>query len=138
MIEFSELPGLNAILNSITACLLISGFIFVRAGKVKAHKVCMVLALICAAAFLTSYLIYHYQMGATPFRGEGWIRSLYFTILISHTILAALVPPLAVITVVLAVRGRISQHRRLARFTLPIWLYVSVTGVAIYGMLYRL
>ena len=98
----------------------------------------MAAAFSLSVAFLVSYLVYHAQVGSVPFRGQGWIRPVYFSILISHTVLAALVPPLAITTLVLALRGSYVRHRRVARWTLPIWLYVSVTGVLVYWMLYVL
>lgn len=132
----AALPTLNAFLNATCALLLAMGFVLIRQRRVAAHRVCMMAAFGVSVAFLVSYLVYHAQVGSVPFRGRGWVRPVYFAILISHTVLAALVPPLAVTTVVLALRGRFRGHRRLARWTLPIWLYVSVTGVLVYAMLY--
>jgi uncharacterized membrane protein YozB (DUF420 family) len=135
-VSVAALPTLNAFLNATCALLLAMGFVLIRQRRVAAHRVCMMAAFGVSVAFLVSYLVYHAQVGSVPFRGRGWVRSVYFAILISHTVLAALVPPLAVTTVVLALRGRFRGHRRLARWTLPIWLYVSVTGVLVYAMLY--
>ena len=134
----TSLPALNAFLNGTCAILLATGWVLIRGRRVAAHRVCMGTAFAVSVAFLVSYLAYHAQVGSVAFRGQGWVRPLYFTILISHTVLAALVPPLAVTTLILALRGSYVRHRRLARWTLPIWLYVSVTGVIVYWMLYVL
>jgi uncharacterized membrane protein YozB (DUF420 family) len=138
MISFSQLPSLNAVLNSLSAILLICGFVMIRKGKVSAHKAFMVSAFVTSILFLTSYLIYHYHAGSKPFPGVGPIRAVYFTILVTHTILAAVVPFLAVITLYRAAKGNFEKHRRIARWTLPVWLYVSVTGVVVYWMLYQM
>lgn len=138
MIALTTLPALNATLNTLTALLLCTGFVFIRQKKVFPHRVCMSLSFLCSCVFLISYLIYHFNVGTTRFTGEGWLRPAYFSILLTHTILAAAVPVLAVLTIVAAIRNRIDRHRMLARITLPIWLYVSVTGVVIYWMLYHL
>ena len=134
----SLLPSLNAGLNATSALLLILGFIFIRQGAWTAHALCMCSAMGTSTLFLISYLTYHYFHGATPFPGQGWVRPVYFTILISHTVLAALVPPLAIVTLTRALRSQFDRHAKIARWTFPIWLYVSVTGVLIYGMLYRM
>ena len=133
-----DLPTLNATLNSCSAVLLIAGFACIRRQNITAHRVCMIAALVTSTAFLTSYLIYHAQVGSVHFQGQGWIRPVYFAILTSHTILAAAIVPLIVITVRRAVRREFPRHRRIARWTLPLWFYVSVTGVVIYLMLYHL
>lgn len=138
MIPVGSLPAVNATLNAISALLLLSGYLFVRRRKIAAHKACMVSAFGVSALFLLSYLYYHYYHGSTPFPGQGWVRGLYFTILISHIILAAAILPLALVTVARAWRQQFDRHVRIARWTLPIWLYVSVTGVVIYWMLYRI
>lgn len=138
MIPLAALPALNACLNAASALLLLAGFAAIRRRRVAVHRACMVIAFAVSVAFLVSYLTYHAHAGTTRFAGEGWIRPLYFTILTTHTVLAALVPPLAIGTLVLAFRGRFARHTRLARWTLPAWLYVSVTGVVIYAMLYHL
>ncbi len=138
MIPLEAHPPLNAELNATAAVLLAAGFGFIRAKRIAAHKACMLTAVTVSAVFLASYLYYHYQAGSTPFQGQGFVRTLYFTILISHTILAAVILPLVIITVTLALRGRIERHRRIARWTLPLWFYVSVTGVVIYWMLYQM
>jgi uncharacterized membrane protein YozB (DUF420 family) len=137
MIPVSSLPAVNATLNAVSALLLLSGYLFIRKRKVTAHKACMVAALLVSGLFLLSYVYYHYHHGSTPFSGQGWVRGVYFTILISHVILAAAILPLALVTVTRAWREQFARHVRIARWTLPIWLYVSVTGVAIYWMLYR-
>ena len=132
----SDLPALNALLNGSCAALLIAGYAFIRARRVTAHRACMLLALLTSALFLVSYLTYHYHAGSVRYRGTGWTRPAYFTLLITHTVLAAAVMPLALVTAGRALRGQFDRHVRLARWTLPIWLYVSVTGVVIYLMLY--
>ena len=132
------LPSLNAFLNATSAGLLVAGYCFIRQRHVYAHRVCMVSAFLVSVVFLLSYLTYHYYAGTTRFSGQGWVRPVYFTILVSHTILAALVPFLALLTLFRALREQFPRHRRLARWTLPIWLYVSVTGVIVYVMLYHL
>jgi uncharacterized membrane protein YozB (DUF420 family) len=132
------LPAVNAALNGTSALLLATGYLCIRRKKITAHKVCMLSAFGTSTLFLISYLMYHYQVGSIRFAGRGGIRMLYFAILTSHTILAAAIPPLALITVYRALRGRFDRHVRIARWTLPIWLYVSVTGVIVYWMLYHL
>jgi uncharacterized membrane protein YozB (DUF420 family) len=134
----SELPALNASLNAASAVLLSFGYVCIRRRRIAAHRVCMLLALLTSALFLASYLTYHYHAGSIPFRGTGWTRPAYFTLLISHTILAAAVVPLALVTVTRAARRRFDRHVAIARYTLPIWMYVSVTGVIIYVALYGL
>jgi len=138
LIPLSALPGINASLNSISALLLAIGYILIRRGRVAAHRFCMLSAFATSTLFLLSYLTYHFQVGSVPYEGQGWVRPLYFSILISHVILAAAIVPLALVTLVRAVRGKFERHKRIARWTLPIWLYVSVTGVIVYWMLYWL
>ncbi|MGH9339202.1 MAG: DUF420 domain-containing protein [Acidobacteriota bacterium] len=138
MLTVSDLPAVNALLNSTSALLLVVGYFFIRRRKIEFHRASMFAALVTSTLFLTSYLIYHYHIGSRPFTGQGWIRPVYFTILISHTFLAVGVLPLVLITVFRALKGSFSRHARLARWTLPIWLYVSVTGVIVYVMLYKL
>lgn len=133
-----QLPVLNATLNSACAVLLVLGWTMIRLGRVRGHAVCMATGVIVSALFLTSYLVYHYHAGSVPFRGTGPIRIAYFTILLSHTVLAAAVVPFIVLTIVRALRRDFVRHARIAQITLPIWLYVSVTGVVIYLMLYQL
>jgi len=138
LIPVSYLPSVNAVLNSLSALLLLVGYLFIRRGKVWAHRLFMLSALTASTLFLISYLTYHFQVGSVPFRGQGWIRWMYFTILISHTILAAVIVPLVLLTLFRALKGNFERHKRIARWTLPLWLYVSVTGVVVYWMLYRL
>ena len=137
MIPFESLPALNATLNGTAAVLLVAGFALIRSGARRAHAVCMGAAFTVSVAFLVSYLAYHAKAGSVRFQGEGWIRPVYFGILLTHTVLAAAVPPLALVTLTRGLRDRIPSHRRIARWTLPVWLYVSVTGVVIYAMLYH-
>ncbi|MCB9799878.1 MAG: DUF420 domain-containing protein [Candidatus Omnitrophica bacterium] len=135
--DTSQLPALNAVLNATCAVFLLMGFGFVRTGRIEAHKKCMGAALLVSVLFLVSYLYYHYYHGSTKFQGQGWIRPVYFAILISHTLLAGIIVPLACITVFRALKNQIEKHRKIARITFPLWLYVSVTGVVIYWMLYH-
>ena len=132
------LPTLNAALNGTCAALLTAGLLFIRRNNVRAHQRAMELAFGVSVLFLISYLTHHALHGSTRFPGIGWTRPLYFTILISHTILAVAIVPLAIRTLQLGLRGRFEEHTRLARWTLPLWLYVSVTGVVVYWMLYRM
>lgn len=134
----SYLPHLNAILNSTSAVLLLSGYTFIRKGNIAAHRTCQISALAVSILFLCSYLTYHFQHGATRFAGQGLARPVYFTILFTHTVLAVVIVPLVTITFVRAFRGDFVRHRRIARVTLPMWLYVSVTGVIVYLMLYQI
>jgi uncharacterized membrane protein YozB (DUF420 family) len=138
LISISELPSVNAALNSLSAVLLATGYYFIKSQRVSAHRACMLSAFACSTLFLISYLVYHFHVGSVPFKGQGWIRAVYFTILLSHTILAAAVVPLALMTLSRALKGRFPAHRRIARWTFPVWLYVSVTGVVVYVMLYKL
>ena len=131
-------PALNATLNATSAVLIVSGFLCIRAKKVGAHRAFMVAACLVTAAFFVSYLAYHAQVGSVRFAGTGWIRPVYFTVLISHTALAITIVPLVLRTLFLAARERFEAHKRLARWTFPLWLYVSVTGIVVYWMLYRL
>jgi len=137
-VPLSVLPAINALLNATSAILLTSGYLCIRARRITAHKLCMASAFVVSTLFLISYLTYHYHVGSRPFAGHGLVRPIYFTILISHTTLAVIVLPLALVTVSRALRGRFDRHVRIARWTLPIWLYVSVTGVIVYLMLYQL
>lgn len=132
------MAGLNAILNAMSAVLLILGFFAVRRRDIEAHKRFMLAAFACSVIFLISYLVYHFRVGSVKFQGTGIIRTVYFTILLTHTVLAAAVPFLASITLFRALKERFPQHRAIARWTLPIWLYVSVTGVVVYLMLYQM
>ena len=135
--DVTDLPHLNAALNGVSAILLTAGYSFIRAGQIEAHKRCMVSAFVVSALFLASYVTYHANVGSKPFPGTGLVRTIYFTILITHVILAATIVPLALVTLSRALARRFDRHRRIARWTLPIWLYVSVTGVVIYLMLYQ-
>lgn len=135
--EVTDLPSLNATLNSMSTVLLVAGWVAIKTGKKQAHIGFMAAALVVSAAFLTSYLIYHYYVGSFPFRGKGWIRPVYFTILITHIFLAVVNLPMIIMTVVPALRRRFDRHKRMARWTLPVWLYVSVTGVLVYLMCYH-
>lgn len=134
----TRLPALNALLNSASAMLLVTGYRMIRGGRVRAHRNAMVAALAASVLFLVSYLTLHSHIGATRFQHQGPVRWLYFTVLTSHTVLAMVVAPMVILTVARAIRGRFERHRAIARWTLPIWLYVSVTGVIIYLMLYQL
>jgi uncharacterized membrane protein YozB (DUF420 family) len=133
-----DLPALNAALNAAAAVALLTGFWLIRRGRWRAHRAAMITALVLSSAFLTSYLVYHAQVGSVRFQGQGWVRTLYLSILATHTVLAAAVPVLAIVTLSRALRRRFDRHRAIARWTLPIWLYVSVTGVVVYWMLYQL
>ena len=138
MISISDLPALNATLNAVSAVFLTAGYILIRRGRRGLHKKCMLAALGASSAFLTSYLIYHANTGSRPFPGHGPIRIVYFGILISHVFLAATILPLALTTTARGLRAQYGRHVKIARWTLPVWLYVSVTGVVIYVMLYHL
>jgi len=135
--DLAILPKLNAILNATSACFLLLGYVLIRRGHRKAHKGCMLAAVAASLLFLISYLVYHYEAGVTHFGGEGWIRPVYLAVLGTHTLLAIVIVPLVTITLLRALRGRYVLHKSIARWTLPTWLYVSVTGVIIYLMLYR-
>jgi uncharacterized membrane protein YozB (DUF420 family) len=137
-LSVSDLPTLNAVLNGSSAVLLALGFAMIRAGRREAHRRFMLAALTTSSLFLVSYLVYHFQVGSVRFGGTGAIRTLYLTILATHTVLAIAIVPLVLVTFRRAQRGDFPAHRRLARVTLPLWAYVSVTGVVIYWMLYRL
>lgn len=136
--NLTMLPTLNAALNATTFFLLVLGYAFIRQRAITAHTICMLSACGTSSLFLISYIVYHSFYGATPFLGQGWVRRTYFAVLISHTILAVVIVPLVVITLARALRGKFSQHKAMARVTLPLWLYVSVTGVVVYWMLYHL
>lgn len=132
----ADLPAVNATLNAVSAILLIAGYLLIRQRRITEHRRIMLAAFATSAMFLVSYLVYHAHVGSRPFNGAGPIRTVYFTILVSHIILAAAILPLALITLSRALAARFDAHRRIARWTLPIWLYVSVTGVVVYVMLY--
>jgi len=137
MIAISDLATVNAALNATAAVLIGTGFYFVKQKNIRAHKVCMVSAMVVSGVFLTSYLIYHYNVGSVRFTKQGWIRDVYFPLLLTHTALAAIVLPMILRTLFLAVKGRFANHARSAKWTFPVWMYVSVTGVIVYLMLYH-
>lgn len=134
--EASDLPALNAALNLTSAVLLFAGWRQIRAGRREAHRACMLAALGTSLLFLASYLVYHFQVGSVRYTGQGPLRTLYFAILLSHTVLAVVNVPLVIVTATRALRERFPAHKQVARWALPIWFYVSVTGVVIYVMLY--
>lgn len=134
----ADLPALNAALNATAAVLLTLGYVFIRRGDRTRHKAAMLSAFAASTLFLISYVVYHANVGSIPYQGQGALRVVYFAILITHIILAAAILPLSLVTLSFALRSRFDRHRRIARWTLPIWLYVSVTGVVIYLMLYQL
>ncbi len=138
MPDATLLPTVNATLNAMAAVCLMAGWRFIRARRIDQHRAAMIAALICSLLFLVSYLVYHYQVGSRPFTGTGILRPIYFFILITHVVLAAAIVPLVLMTVTRAFRGQFPRHRAIARWTLPLWLYVSVTGVVVYVMLYHL
>jgi len=134
----SDFPAINATLNGISACLIISGGIFISRNRKREHVLCMAGACVTSSLFLICYLYYHYHHGSTKYQGEGFLRTVYFSILLSHTVLAVVILPMVIRTVYLAVSQQLEKHKRIAKITLPIWIYVSITGVVIYWMLYRL
>ncbi|GBC98279.1 hypothetical protein HRbin17_00781 [bacterium HR17] len=137
MLDIRDLPTVNAVLNATSAALLAVGYAFIRKGNIAAHRACMLGAVVASALFFASYTVYHAHAGTTKFAGTGWVRLVYFTVLISHTVLAAVIVPMVLVTLLRALRSDFQRHRALARWTLPLWLYVSVTGVLIYLMLYH-
>ncbi len=136
--SWADLPALNASLNGASAVFLLCGFWFIRQKRVLPHRLCMGTAFLISVVFLACYLAYHAHAGVVRFGGQGWVRPLYFFILTTHTLLAAAVPVLAVMTLYRALRGDFVGHKKIARVTFPIWLYVSVTGVVVYWMLFHL
>ncbi len=137
--DYTQLPHLNAVLNSLSAAFLVAGYLFIRRRNVRAHRAMMTGALVSSTLFLISYLTYHFVFhGLTRFSGQGFVRALYLVILLTHTVLAAIILPFVLVTVARALRGDFARHRRVARWTFPMWLYVSVTGVIVYLMLYRI
>ena len=132
-----DLPAVNATLNGVAGVLLLIGFLLIRARKIDLHRRFMIAAFIASALFLVSYIVYHAQVGSVRFTRQGLVRPLYFTILVTHVALAATVLPLAIVTLTRGLKGRFPAHRAIARWTLPIWLYVSVTGVLVYVLLYQ-
>ncbi len=133
--DVSVLPKINALLNSSVSVLLIAGFYFIRKKNISAHRICMMMAFALSAVFLISYVVYHAGSEHTPFGGQGLVRNIYYVILISHIALAAIILPLVLFTITRAMMGRFAQHRKLARYTWPVWLYVSVSGVIVYLMI---
>jgi uncharacterized membrane protein YozB (DUF420 family) len=138
MIDYAQLPALNAILNGTAAVLIVTGIYLIKSGRQRAHRAAMISAVAASSLFLISYLTYHAHIGSKHFPGHGWARYVYFSILLTHTILAAVVVPLVLVTLTRGLKGRFDRHRPIARWTYPVWLYVSVTGVVIYVMLYHL
>ena len=136
--QYAIFPQINATLNGASAVLLLIGRNYIKHGRIAAHRAVMTAALISSSLFLTSYLYYHWHVGSVHFQGQGWSRPVYFTILTSHTILAIVVVPMVILTLSRALRGRFDRHRAIARWTFPLWMYVSVTGVIVYFMLYHL
>jgi putative membrane protein len=134
----SDLPALNATLNGIAGCLLAAGYVFIRRKRIAAHRACMIAAFVASTLFLISYVVYHAHIGSRPFPGHGAVRVIYFAILITHVMLAATIVPMAIVTLRRGLRLDVVRHRRIARWTWPLWMYVSVTGVVIYMMLYRM
>jgi uncharacterized membrane protein YozB (DUF420 family) len=137
MPDLSIFPALNASLNGASAILITTGHVLISRKRVTLHRACMIAAVFTSTLFLASYLYYHAHVGSVRFPGQGWIRPVYFTLLISHTVLAVAVVPLVLLALVAGLRGRFDRHRRIARWAFPIWLYVSVTGVMVYVILYR-
>lgn len=137
MIAVADLPAVNAVLNALATLFLLAGFVLILRGKKKAHMVCMLAALAVSAAFLTCYLIYHYHHPTTKFTTPGWPKAVYFLILFTHIPLAVVNLPMIIVTFTFALRGRFEAHKRWARWTWPLWMYVSVTGVLVYLMLYQ-
>jgi uncharacterized membrane protein YozB (DUF420 family) len=138
MIDYTLLPTVNAALNATSGVFLLVGYVLIRRGEIRAHRNAMLGAFASSTLFLISYLTYHAQVGSRPFTGEGPIRYLYFAILISHVLLAAAILPMAISTLSRGLRGRYVEHKRIARWTFPTWMYVSVTGVIVYLMLYQM
>lgn len=136
--NLSDLPAVNACLNGLSTIFLTAGFILIRRGRRDAHRNCMVAALITSTLFLTCYLIYHYNAGRTTFQNPQWFRPYYLVILLTHTVLAVAIVPMVLVTVWHAIRQRWESHKRIARWTWPVWIYVSVTGVLIYFLLYQI
>ena len=138
MIDYTVLPTVNATLNAISGIFLLVGYVLIRRRQINAHRNAMLGAFGSSSVFLISYLVYHAQAGSRPFTGQGSIRYVYFAILISHVILAAAILPMAIATLSRGLRGRYEDHKRIARWTFPAWMYVSITGVIVYVMLYQM
>ena len=132
-----DLPAVNATLNALSGVLLLTGYVFIRKGRIAQHRRCMIGAFVASSLFLVCYIVYHAQVGSVRFGRQGVVRWIYFTILVTHVTLAATVLPLAVVTLSRGLSGRVARHRAIARWTLPVWLYVSVTGVLVYVLLYQ-
>jgi len=132
-----DLPAVNASLNALSGILLVTGYVLIRARRIQQHRACMIAAFAASSLFLISYVVYHVQVGSVRFTRQGFVRPLYYTILITHVTLAATVLPLAIITLSRGLKARFPEHRRIARWTLPVWMYVSVTGVLVYVLLYQ-
>jgi uncharacterized membrane protein YozB (DUF420 family) len=138
MADYSLFPALNATLNGASAVLLTTGRFFIGRKQIQRHRACMIAAVATSSVFLACYLYYHAHVGSVHFPGQGWIRPIYFAILISHTLLAVAVVPLVLLSLINGLKSRFDRHRRISRWTFPIWLYVSVTGVVVYIMLYQI
>jgi uncharacterized membrane protein YozB (DUF420 family) len=136
--DYTIFPAIDATLNGTTAVLLAIGHHFIKRGSMVKHRALMIAAFATSSVFLACYLYYHFHVGSVHFRGRGWSRPVYFSILISHTVLAAVVVPMILITLTLGLRNRFDRHRKIARWTYPVWMYVSVTGVVVYLMLYKI
>lgn len=136
-VNYNVFPPINAILNGASALLIAAGRVFIHQKKVRFHRACMISAFVTSSLFLASYLYYHAHVRSVHFPGQGWVRPLYFAILISHTVLAAAVVPLVLLSLNYGLREKFDRHRRVSRWTFPVWLYVSVTGVIVYVMLYQ-
>ena len=137
MLSVHDLPAVNATLNALSGALLLAGYVLIRSRRIEQHRKVMIAAFATSSLFLVSYVVYHAQVGSVRFTRQGFVRPLYYTILVTHVTLAASVVPLALITLTRGLKGRFTQHRRIARWTFPIWLYVSVTGVLVYVLLYQ-
>ena len=138
MIDYSTLPAINAVLNGTAAVLIVAGIYLIKTGRQRAHRAVMITAFVTSSLFLVSYLTYHAHIGSKHFPATGLPRTIYFSILLTHTVLAAVVVPLVLVTLSRGLKGRFDRHRAIARWTYPVWLYVSVTGVVIYLMLYKI
>lgn len=137
-VDYNIFPALNASLNGASALLITCGRLLIRKKKIRLHRACMITAVVTSSLFLISYLYYHAHVRSVHFPGQGWVRPVYFTILISHTLLAATVVPLVILSLSYGLREKFDRHRRIARWTFPVWLYVSITGVVVYIMLYQI
>jgi len=137
-VSLRDLPTLTAVLNATSAVLVLAGWWLIRSGRREAHRRVMMSALATSALFLASYLVYHFEVGSVRFEGRGVVRAVYLAVLVSHTVLAVATLPLVLVTLARALRGRFAEHRSIARRTLPLWIWVSVSGVVVYWMLYRL